>query len=282
MEKYLEENCEKIDSYYITRQKDIKPIATLLWEQYDKKCPILKQEVLIDNLHVDHKHKRKSDIPSVENRLGFIRSHLFAGCNTFIGKIENAYKRFGLEDKIDLPTLLRNCADFIEKDPMEELGYNVLHYTEVPKREKVKVSEYNRVEKYFLELHPRKKKVPKKPTYVNQDWKDLVKKTDLHIQSLKKKQEDAKWVRKSFSDFKKENTIKINKDIKVNDLINYYHYLYNTIKVTIGHQYPNFNEQFNESQRIEIIENNTRINFSNKLLTQDALLQEINAVCKKD
>jgi len=224
MKQYLEENCESYNGYYITKQKDIKPLAIKMWQECNEKCPILRQKVPLDTLHVDHKHKRKSDEPNIDNRLGFIRSHLFAGCNTFIGKIENAYSRFGLNDKIDLPTLLRNCADFLEEDPMTSKNINALHYTEVPKRKKVSLSEYNKVKKYYLEMFPRKRTIIKKPIYVNQEWLELVEKTDNYIQELKIKQQEIKWVKKTFSEYKKENSSL--KKFKVQEIVDMFLELY--------------------------------------------------------
>ncbi len=46
--------------------------------------------------------------------------------------------------------------------------------------------------KYFLELHPRKRSLPKKLTYVTDEWIALVKLTEEHIQKLKDEKEQRR------------------------------------------------------------------------------------------
>ena len=48
-----------------------------------------------------------------------IRNTIDTNANLFLGKIENAYKRY-IQKDIDLPTLLRNTADYIEKGAYKE------------------------------------------------------------------------------------------------------------------------------------------------------------------
>lgn len=180
---------EQIENYYITKQKDIINIKKELHTLQNGICPLLDKPIELSKMVVDHRHKTKAQIPTLENGLGFIRGALEFRANAFEGKVWNFYKRLGLDNEIEFSELLRNLADFHDNptclDP-------ILHYTEVPKREKVKISEYNRVKKYYLDIFPRKKVAAKKPTYVNQEWKDLVQQVDKYIDNLKILAEQAR------------------------------------------------------------------------------------------
>ncbi len=180
---------EQMNGYYITKQKDIKPIKVELHNNQGGICPLLNKEIHIDKMVVDHRHKRKTDEATVDNGLGMIRGALEFRANAFEGKVWNFYKRLGLDQDVEFSELLRRLADFHDDSPCKE---SILHYTEVPKRAKVKVSEWNRIKKYFLELHPRKRSVPKKPTYVNDEFLRLLKLTEEHIEHIKEEKELAK------------------------------------------------------------------------------------------
>ncbi len=183
---------EQMNGYYITKQKDIKAIKVELHNKQNGICPLLYKEIHIDKMVVDHKHKRKTDEATVDNGLGMIRGALEFRANSFEGKAWNFYKRLGLDQDVGFSDLLRRLADFHDNAPCT---VPILHYTEVPKRKKVKISEWNRIKKYFLELHPRKRTIPKKPTYVNDDFLNLLKITEVHIQNLKDEKELRKQER---------------------------------------------------------------------------------------
>jgi hypothetical protein len=142
---------------------------------------------------LDHKHKLKSEEP--DEVKGAIREALEFRVNSLLGRVENGIKRYGLDKDpdFDLPTFLRNAADYFEKGSYLEEDDNSLTYyihpNEVPKREKVKVRDWNRIEKYYLDLHPRKKKIPKKPIYINEEFLRLKEITEKHIQKLKEEKE---------------------------------------------------------------------------------------------
>jgi hypothetical protein len=189
MQLKVTETLEKNDEYFITKQKDIIEIKKELHNLQEGVCPLLKKPIELSKMVIDHRHKTKAQIPTIENGLGFIRGALEFRANAFEGKVWNFYKRLGLDNEIEFSNLLRNLADFHDNPPCTD---PLLHYTEVPKREKVKISEYNRIKKYYLELHPRKKVVIKKPIYVNQEWKDLVKLIDEHILNIKLLAEQVK------------------------------------------------------------------------------------------
>lgn len=162
------------------KSKDIKTLKLKIWKENGGRCPVLNKEIPFDKMVLDHIHKKKADAYDVDK--GTIRTALEFRVNAFFGKIENAYKRYGLKDEMDLPNLLRKGADYLEAGPYCENGDTYyIHPTEVPKREKVKKSEYNRVKKYYFELFPNRKKMIKQPTYVTESWKELVKQVEDHI-----------------------------------------------------------------------------------------------------
>ena len=193
------------------KTKDIKVLKEKIWKQNGKICPILGKEVPLDKMVLDHKHKLKSEAP--DEVRGAIREALEFRSNALAGKIENGFKRFGL-DKIpdyDLPTFLRNMANYLENGSYceiiegftktEEVYYT--HPREVTKREKVLISRWKRIAKYYLDVHPRKKKIPKKPTYVNEAFLELERLNELHILELQKIKDERKAIR--LANFKKRN-----------------------------------------------------------------------------
>jgi hypothetical protein len=154
---YLENNCEISNDIYLTRQKDNIEIKKILYDDKNGICPILKKEIPFDKTVIDHRHKLKGDIPTLQNKLGFIRDFLEFRVNSFEGKVLNFYKRLGLDRDIELPELLRNLADYYERD--DDLP-GMLHYKEVPKIPKLKKADYNIISRFWKYTHPASKKPP--------------------------------------------------------------------------------------------------------------------------
>ena len=70
---------------------------------------------------IDHKHKLKSN-PAGPNGDGLVRGAINRHANIIEGKITNNWKRTGLEyTEADLPTFLRNLADYLENPPCEQV-----------------------------------------------------------------------------------------------------------------------------------------------------------------
>lgn len=180
--------------YKEMKQSDIEPLRKKLWLKNDKKCPVLDQPVDFDKTHLDHLHKAKNDEYSFEK--GPVRETLDGNVNMFFGKLENAYLMNGLHKKIDLITLLERGIEYLKSGAyVDEEGYCHIHPKEVTKRCKVKISEYKRVAKYYLELNPTRRKVIKKPVYVTEEWTALVEQTNNHIQILKDLKEERRLQR---------------------------------------------------------------------------------------
>jgi len=136
--------------YIEMKQKEIKVLKEKLWLKNDKKCPVLGKLIPLDKMVLDHAHKRKDEVYSPTK--GVIREALDKRANAILGKVENAIKRTGLsyEEDFDLPTFLRNAADYFEKGAyMDEQGDMYVHPSEVPKEPKVSKSNYNKLKKLY-------------------------------------------------------------------------------------------------------------------------------------
>jgi hypothetical protein len=181
------------DGYYISQQKDIIDIKRIIYDEYDGVCPVTGEKLDLEDFVVDHKHKTKKDIPGGDDRLGFIRGNLSNGANTVEGRAYNYFVRMGLHSKMKFTNFLRNLADFLDNHPTSKV--NILHYTEVAARKKLKISEWKRVIKYYLEIYPTKRKIPKKPTYYTEDVKKWISDVDDHILKLKEEKEERKRLR---------------------------------------------------------------------------------------
>jgi len=180
--------------YKEMKQSDIEPLRRKIWEENNKCCPVLGTHVEFDKTHLDHIHKAKADDYSPTK--GPVRTTLDGNVNMFFGKIENAFLMNGLHKKTDLISLLKKGIEYLESGAyIDDEGYYYIHPKEVTPRIKVKISEYKRVAKYYLELHPRKKVIIKKPTYVNDAWEALVKLTNDHIHKLEFEKTERKRIR---------------------------------------------------------------------------------------
>ena len=124
-------------------------------------CPILKQEVPFEKTSIVHMHKRRSDKLGGEGNLGLIRGVIHVQANSLEGVIVNNFKRYGLNKFINLPTFLRNLADYIEAPPL--LNLNVVHPSELERPEKIKKREFNKLKKHYFDIYPNRRKLPKFP-----------------------------------------------------------------------------------------------------------------------
>jgi len=154
------------------KQSEIKPLKEKIWLKNNKQCPILKKEVPLDKMVLDHKHKLKSEEPGPDK--GTVREALEFRANAMAGKIENVYKRYGFhKEDISLPEMLRNIADYLEKgDYIEETENTKIYYihpNEVPKRKKVSKRDLNLLIKWWKILKPRSTKPPKF-TFENEEF----------------------------------------------------------------------------------------------------------------
>lgn len=146
------------------KQNDLKPLKQKLHSAQNNICPLLKIKVPLDQMVVDHKHKLKAN-PAGPNGDGLVRGAIDRFANALEGKITNNWKRMGLGKYTDLPTYLRNLADYLENPPCEQ---KYIHPSEKPKVKKLGKRVFNKIAKLYAEEYPKRKELtyPKsnKPT----------------------------------------------------------------------------------------------------------------------
>jgi len=151
--------------YIEMKQKDIKILKEKIWLNNNKKCPVLDIEIPLEKIVLDHAHKRNDEEYSPTK--GVVRTSLDFRVNAVLGKLENSIKRTGLEymDGFDLPTFLRNAADYFEKGSyIDEENFYYIHPREVHKQPKVSKRNYNKCKKLYdnEEFIPKRKNQKKK------------------------------------------------------------------------------------------------------------------------
>ena len=148
--------------------------------QYEKQgfcCAVSGLPYELNECVVDHKHKLKSEEIGGPDRLGLCRGVIGKNINTFEGKIVRMYIRFGLREDIELPTLLRRLADYLENPPLEP---KYVHPKERPKRKILNKMEYKRVCKYWFLMYPLNRVLPKYPgdKVETPKWKENIRKAN--------------------------------------------------------------------------------------------------------
>lgn len=130
------------------KSNDLKPLKEKWHIEQNFICPILKKEVPLDKLVVDHLHKLKSEEPGVDGK-GCCRGAIEFRANALEGKITNNFKRLGLDKEIDLPSFLRNLADYLENNHLND-DVLYIHPTEVSRDPKVSKKNYNKLKKLYV------------------------------------------------------------------------------------------------------------------------------------
>jgi hypothetical protein len=150
------------------KASEVKSLKEKLWLKNNKKCPLLEVEVELDKMALDHIHKLVSEEAS--DQKGTIRNAIEFRANALEGKITNNWKRyFGADESkhpIDLPTYLRNLADYLEKGAYcDEDGCYYIHPNERPREKKLSKRNYNKLKKLYEqeEFIPVRKNQKKKP-----------------------------------------------------------------------------------------------------------------------
>ena len=142
-------------------QSELKRLREVAHKKQNNICPILKQYIHVEDMVVDHKHRRK-DIPVGKYGCGIIRGVIQRQANVIEGKISNAYIRYGLHKfNVTLPNFLRNLADYLENPPLKNL--NLAHPSEKEKPKKLKKTAYNKLKKAYAEKYTGKAKFPLYP-----------------------------------------------------------------------------------------------------------------------
>jgi len=137
-------------------QSGLKELRKKVFEENPEyKCPLLNKEISFEGSVVDHAHRRRKKDPISKETGGLIRGIIDRHVNAFLGRIENNYIRHGLDKYIDLPTLLRNIADYIENPPMynEEL----IHPSERLPEYKMGKREFKKFKDFLINKYPNRK-----------------------------------------------------------------------------------------------------------------------------
>lgn len=137
-------------------------------------CPLCGSEIF--NPVLDHKHSKKQEILGVQGA-GLVRNVICSTCNIFLGKMENNYKRYRIQNLSDF---LRNAANYLETDTTP-----YVYPSEAKKLKEIfPKSLYNKLIK-AIHLETKKdinyiKKKIKYTKYLNQKTKDLLISYDLY------------------------------------------------------------------------------------------------------
>ena len=140
------------------KSNDLKPLKEKWHAEQDSICPILKKEFPLEKMCIDHLHKLKSEEPGVDGK-GCARGAIEFRSNALEGKITNNFKRLGLDKEIDLPSFLRNLADYLENNHLND-DVLYIHPTEVLREPKISKKNYNKLKK----LYAGKAKFPEYPS----------------------------------------------------------------------------------------------------------------------
>lgn len=146
------------------KASDIKPLKEKWYSEKNGICPVLKKEVPFDKTVIDHLHKLKSEEAGIDGK-GCCRDFLEFRANALEGKITNNFKRLGLDKEIDLPTFLRNLADYLENNHLcDDVLY--VHPNEKPQEQIVSKKNYNKLKKVYTGKakfpdYPNSKKITK-------------------------------------------------------------------------------------------------------------------------
>lgn len=129
------------------KSSDLKPLKEKWHDEQKSICPILKKQITLDRTVIDHLHKLKSEEPGIDGK-GCCRGAIEFRANALEGKITNNFKRLGLDKEIDLPSFLRNLADYLENNHLQD-DVLYIHPQEVKKEAKLKKSSYNKLKNIY-------------------------------------------------------------------------------------------------------------------------------------
>lgn len=171
--KTAEENIELLSSEgseaVELKDHEIKNLRDRWHREQNGICPILNKKVPAENMTLDHAHVITRDETSM-----LCRGAISRGANMLEGKIQNNFVRMGLSKHIDLPSFLRNLADYLENNKAHT-SEKYIHPSEVHKKD-VSKRNYNKLKKLYTEAlkrgevkgvfppHPKSRKPSKKLT----------------------------------------------------------------------------------------------------------------------
>lgn len=102
----------------------VKPTRDSRWLANGRKCELCQLSAAQDKVVLDHCHER-----------GWVRGSICRGCNSLLGKVENNYKRYGVQN---LSAFLHGAAAYLQRNSTHHTGLiHPLHLTPDEKRLKV-------------------------------------------------------------------------------------------------------------------------------------------------
>lgn len=143
------------------KQSQIKEFREKLYNLNNQTCPILKQPLSKERAVLDHIHKQRQT-DDITEMSGVIRNTIDKDVNLFLGKIENGYKRY-IRSDIQLATLLRNIADYIENGAYKEDNTVFSHPSENGNSDLIKMKKIPFSKRDFNKLNQELVKDNKKP-----------------------------------------------------------------------------------------------------------------------
>lgn len=129
------------------KSSDVKDLRDKWHKEQGEICPILGIKVSSEKVSLDHLHKLKSEEAGIDGK-GCCRGAIEFRANAIEGKISNAYKRLGLDKLIELPALLRNLADYLEHNHLQDETIYI-HPTEKVPEKKLSKKNYNKLAKLY-------------------------------------------------------------------------------------------------------------------------------------
>lgn len=161
------------------KTSEINSLKEKWWLEQNKKCPLLNKEIELSSMVIDHQHKLKSELADITGK-GICRGAISRFGNALEGKISNNFKRMGLDKHINLPSFLRNLADYLENNHIHNDYELFIHPTEAEKPKYIKKSCYNKLAK----VYDMKAKLPefKDKMKLSQKLESLFKKYNIEIE----------------------------------------------------------------------------------------------------
>lgn len=129
------------------KASDIKELKERWHKEQGSICPILKKEIPSEKMVVDHLHRLKSEEQGIDGK-GCCRGAIEFRANALEGKITNNFKRLGLDKEIELPLFLRNLADYLEENRLND-SLLFIHPTEKSPEKKLSKKNYNKLAKEY-------------------------------------------------------------------------------------------------------------------------------------
>jgi len=124
--------------------KNLKEHRENLLKEQNNICPLCGEYIEKDKAALDHSHET-----------GYLRQVLHSTCNSFEGMVLHKFKRSGVHKRTDIITYMENLILYWEVDYSD----NLKHPTEKKKPPTLGKREFNRINKWYKELYPKRKEL---------------------------------------------------------------------------------------------------------------------------